>query len=219
MDVKTISVRKDILSANNKTADSTRAMLDKHHCRMINIMSSPGSGKTSLIMRTINRFKDMYNIAVIEGDIASSIDTEKISRLNVPALQINTGGGCHLDAIMIRKALSSLETDKLDIVFIENVGNLVCTADFDLGAHRNAVILSVPEGDDKPYKYPVIFIEADIVLVNKIDVLPYFDFKIDTFPEIIKGLNPSAMVLPVSAKSGEGFDDWFSWIEQTLYWR
>ena len=212
MDVKTISVKKDILSANNKTAGKIRAMLDKHHCRMINIMSSPGSGKTSLITKTINHFKDTYNIAVIEGDIASSMDTDKISQLNVSVLQINTGGGCHLDASMIEKALADLEPEHLDLIFIENVGNLVCTADFDLGSHNNVVILSIPEGDDKPYKYPVIFMEADIVLVNKIDVLPYFDFDLGTFPEVISGLNPSALVLPVSAKSGKGLDEWFSWI-------
>ena len=216
MNVKTVSVKKDILSANSKTAEQIRSGLDKHHVRMINIMSSPGSGKTSLITRAINRFKDLYTIAVIEGDVASSIDAERISQLNVRAIQINTGGGCHLDANMIEKALTDLELDHLDLVFIENVGNLVCTADFDLGAHRSVVILSIPEGDDKPYKYPVIFVEADIVLVNKIDVLPYFDFDLGMFPDIINGLNPSATVLPVSAKSGEGLDDWFSWIEQTL---
>ncbi len=216
MDVKTISVKKDILSANNKTAEQIRSMLDKHNCRMINIMSSPGSGKTSLITKTINQFKDKYNIAVIEGDIASSIDTDKILKLDVKALQINTGGGCHLDARMIEKALDNLDPEKLDLVFIENVGNLVCTADFDLGAHKNVVILSIPEGDDKPYKYPVIFMEADIVLVNKIDVHPYFDFDMGTFPEIIKGLNQSAAVLPVSTKSGEGLDAWFSWIGSVM---
>ena len=216
MDSRTISVKKDILSANNKIAGTIRSRLNRHHCQMINIMSSPGAGKTSLIKRTINRFKDIYGIAVIEGDIASSIDTERISRLNIRAVQINTGGGCHLDANMIDMALSDLDLDHLDLVFVENVGNLVCTADFDLGAHKNVVILSVPEGDDKPYKYPVIFMEADIVLVNKIDVLPYFDFDLGTFPEIIKGLNPSASVRPVSAKSGEGLDNWFLWIEQIL---
>lgn len=216
MDVKKISVKKDILSANSKTAGLIRSGLDKHNVRMINIMSSPGSGKTSLIIRTINRFKDVYGIAVIEGDVASSIDAERISRLNVRAVQINTGGGCHLDANMIERALADLELDQLDLIFIENVGNLVCTADFDLGAHKNVVILSIPEGDDKPYKYPVIFMEAHVVLINKIDVLPYFDFDLDSFPEIINGLNPSAAVLAMSAKSGEGMDGWFSWVEQTL---
>jgi hydrogenase nickel incorporation protein HypB len=216
VNVKSVSVKKDILSANRKIAEQIRSRLDKHHVRMVNIMSSPGSGKTSLITRTIDRFKDLFTIAVIEGDIASSIDAERISQLNVRAIQINTGGGCHLDANMIGKALIDLELDHLDLVLIENVGNLVCTADIDLGAHKNVVISSIPEGDDKPYKYPVIFVEADIVLVNKIDVLPYFDFDLGTFPEIINGLNPSATVLPVSTKTGEGLDDWFSWIEQTL---
>jgi len=213
LNVKTLSVKKNILSANIKTAEGNRSILDKYHIRMINIMSSPGSGKTSLLTKTITNFKDLYRIAVIEGDIASSIDADRISRLNVPAIQINTGGGCHLDANMIEKALTDLELDHLDLIFIENVGNLVCTADFDLGAHKNVVILSIPEGDDKPYKYPTMFMEADAVLVNKIDVLPYFDFDLDTFPEIIKGLNPSATVFPISAKTGEGLDDWFSWID------
>ena len=215
MDVRQISVKKDVLSANSETAERIRSRLKKHHVRMINIMSSPGAGKTSLITATIHHFKNTCRIAVIEGDIASSIDAEKISKLNVPAIQINTGGGCHLDANMIEKAMGDLYLDRLDLVFIENVGNLVCTADFDLGAHRNVVILSVPEGDDKPYKYPLIFAEADAVLINKVDVLPYFDFDLESFPEIINGLNPSAAVIPVSAKTGEGLDGWFSWIEQT----
>jgi len=153
---------------------------------------------------------------VIEGDVASSIDADKIAQQNIPAIQINTAGGCHLDAQMISKALDTLDLDRIDLIFLENVGNLVCTADFDLGAHKNAVILSIPEGDDKPRKYPVAFVEADVILVNKIDVLPYFDFKLDTFPGIINGLNPSARVFPVSAKTGEGMDGWFSWIEEIL---
>lgn len=216
MNIRTVSVKKDILSANSKKAEENRAILEKHHCLMINIMSSPGSGKTSLITSAINRFKDAYGIAVIEGDIASSIDADRISELNVQALQINTGGGCHLDANMVEKALDDLDLDNLDLVFVENVGNLVCTADFDLGAHKNAVILSIPEGDDKPYKYPVIFMEADVVLINKMDVLPYFDFDLVAFPEIMAGLNPSVVILPVSAKSGEGLEEWFLWIEQIL---
>ncbi len=216
MDTKTLTVKRDILSANRKAADDNRALLDKHNVRMINIMSSPGSGKTTLITRTINSLKDRCKIAVIEGDIASSIDADRISKLGVTALQINTGGGCHLDALMTAKAMEKLDLEQLDLVFIENVGNLVCTADFDLGAHKNAVILSVPEGDDKPYKYPVIFMDADIVLVNKIDVIEYFDFNMDTFPEVIRGLNPEASVVPVSGKSGEGMDSWFLWLEEIL---
>jgi hydrogenase nickel incorporation protein HypB len=215
MSAKTLTIKENILRANTERAEANRQLLDTHHVLMINIMSSPGSGKTSLIMRTIDRLRDKYRIAVIEGDIASSIDADKITRQNVPAIQINTGGGCHLDAQMIKKALDALDPDRTDLIFIENVGNLVCTAEFDLGAHKNVVILSIPEGDDKPHKYPVMFVEADVVLVNKIDVLPYFDFKLDAFPEIISGLNPSARVFPVSAKTGEGLDDWYSWIERT----
>lgn len=216
MDKRTITVKKEILSANKETALHNRAMLDKHGVKMINIMSSPGSGKTSLIMKTIERFRETCSIAVIEGDVASSIDADRIAKLGIRAIQINTGGGCHLDAGMIEKVSGSLALDQLDLIIVENVGNLVCTADFDLGAHKNVVILSIPEGDDKPYKYPVIFIEADIVLVNKIDVSPYFDFNMKSFPDVIRGLNPMAEVLPVSTKTGEGLDNWFSWIEGML---
>ena len=216
MTARILTIKENILGANWEKAEINRKLLDNHHILMINIMSSPGSGKTSLIMRTIDRLRDKFRIAVIEGDIASSIDADKITQQNIPAIQINTAGGCHLDAQMIKKALDTLDLDRIDLIFLENVGNLVCTADFDLGAHRNVVILSIPEGDDKPYKYPIVFVEADVVLVNKIDVLPYFDFKLDAFPEIISGLNPSARILPVSAKTGEGMDGWFSWIEETL---
>jgi hydrogenase nickel incorporation protein HypB len=216
MSARTITIKENILGANTEKAGINRKLLDRHHILMVNIMSSPGSGKTSVILRTIDRLRDSYRIAVIEGDVASSIDADKIAQQNIPAIQINTAGGCHLDAQMISKALDTLDLDRIDLIFLENVGNLVCTADFDLGAHKNAVILSIPEGDDKPRKYPVAFVEADVVLVNKIDVLPYFDFKLDTFPGIINGLNPSARVFPVSAKTGEGMDGWFSWIEEIL---
>lgn len=216
MAARILTIKENILGANSEKADINRKLLDSHHILMINIMSSPGSGKTSLIMRTIDGLRDKFRIAVIEGDIASTIDADKITQRNIPAIQINTAGGCHLDAQMVKKALDALDLDRIDLIFLENVGNLVCTADFDLGAHRNVVILSVPEGDDKPYKYPIVFVEADVVLINKIDVLPYFDFKLDAFPEIISGLNPSARILPVSAKTGEGMDGWFSWIKETL---
>jgi hydrogenase nickel incorporation protein HypB len=216
MSSRILTVKENILGANTKKAGIIRELLNRHNIGMINIMSSPGSGKTSLILQTINRLGDKYRIAVIEGDIASSIDADKITRLNIPAVQINTVGGCHLDAQMIEKALDALDLNRIDLIFIENVGNLVCTADFDLGAHKNVVILSIPEGDDKPYKYPLIFVEADVVLVNKTDVLPYFDFKLEGFPEIISGLNPSVKVFPVSAKTEEGLDRWFSWIEEML---
>jgi hydrogenase nickel incorporation protein HypB len=214
MGVQKIAVKQNILGANKEKAETLRKLLDTHHTLMINIMSASGSGKTSLIMQTIAHLKTKYRIAVIKGDIASSIDTDKIAQLNIPAIHVNTVGGCHIDAQMIEKALGILDLAKLDLIFIENVGNLVCTADFDLGAHKDVVIVGVPEGDDKPRKYPVMFVEADVVLINKIDVLPYFDFNLDAFPEIIRGLNPSAKIFPVSAKTGEGLDNWFSWIEE-----
>lgn len=216
MSARIMTIKENILGANAQRADLNRTLLDSHHVRMVNIMSAPGSGKTSLILRTIDRFKDRFKIAVIAGDVGSSIDVDRITQRGIPTLQINTAGGCHLDAQMISKALEALDLGRIDLILLENVGNLVCTADFDLGAHKNAVILSVPEGDDKPYKYPVVFTEADVVVVNKIDALPHFDFKLDIFPGIIGGLNPSAKVLPVSAKTGDGMDGWYSWIEEVL---
>jgi hydrogenase nickel incorporation protein HypB len=216
MSARTITIKENILGANTEKAGLNRKLLDTHHVLMINFMSAPGSGKTSLILQTIDRLRDKYRIAVIEGNTTSSIDADRISQQNIPTMQIDTAGGCHLDAQMIRKVLDSLDLDRTDLILLENIGNLVCTADFDLGAHKNVVILSIPEGDDKPHKYPMVFIEADVVLINKIDVLSYFDFKLDTFPEIISGLNPSARVIPVSAKTGEGMDGWFSWIEEAL---
>jgi hydrogenase nickel incorporation protein HypB len=216
MSARTLTIKQNILAANKETAELNRRLLNDHRTRMINILSSPGSGKTSVILRTIDRLRDKYGIAVIEGDIAASLDADRIMQQNIPAIQINAGGGCHLDARMIKDALGKLDLDRIDLILLENIGNLVCTADFDLGAHKNAVILSIPEGDDKPHKYPVAFLEADAVLVNKIDVLQYFDFKLDVFPEIISRHNPAAKVFPVSAKTGEGMDNWFSWVEEML---
>jgi hydrogenase nickel incorporation protein HypB len=216
MGARTLTIKANILGANAERAEINRKFLDDRHVRMMNFMSAPGSGKTCLILQTIDRLRDLCRIAVIEGSIASSIDCDKITQRNIPAVQINLEGGCHLDARMIRKALDSLDLDSLDLIFIENVGNLVCTADFDLGAHKNVVILGVPEGDDKPRKYPAVFMEADAVLVNKIDVLPYFDFNLEAFPGIISSLNPAAKIFQVSAKTGEGLDGWFSWIEAML---
>jgi hydrogenase nickel incorporation protein HypB len=213
---RTLTIKENILGANSEKAENNRRHLDSHHVRMIALTSAPGSGKTSLILQTISRLQDRYRIAVIEGSIASSIDTEKIMQQNIPAVQINLSGGCHLDAQMIRKALDTWDLEEIDLILLENVGNLVCTADFDLGAHKDVVILSIPEGDDKPYKYPGLFIEADAVVINKIDVLHHFDFNLDAFPEIIEGLNPSARVFPVSTKTAEGLDDWLSWIEKIL---
>jgi hydrogenase nickel incorporation protein HypB len=216
MSVKVLTIKEDLLGANQEKADKNRKLLDKHHNLMINIMSSPGAGKTSLIMQTVKKFKDNTRIAVIEGDIASTIDADKISKQDIPVIQINTAGACHLDANMIESAIDKLVLEQTDLVIIENVGNLVCPAEFAVGAHKNVMLLSVPEGDDKPHKYPLMFTEADAVLVNKIDVLPYFDFNLNAFSDAVSGLNPSAGIFPVSAKTGEGLELWFSWLKDVL---
>jgi len=214
--VRILTIKEDILGANDEKARMNRELVDQHHILMINITSSPGAGKTSLIMQTIGRLKEKARMAVIEGDIASSIDAEKVSKEGIPAIQINTAGACHLDANMIRKALDNLDLGRIDLVFIENVGNLICPAEFALGAHKHVLLLSVPEGDDKPRKYPLMFTQADVILINKIDVLPYFDFDMGAFSGVVSGLNPVAKVLPVSAKTGEGLEQWFSWLEGEL---
>ena len=216
MSVKVLTIKEDLLGANQEKADNNRKLLDKYHNLMINIMSSPGAGKTTLIMQTIKNFKDNTRIAVIEGDIASTIDADRISQQDIPVIQINTAGACHLDANMIENAIDKLVLEQTDLVIIENVGNLVCPAEFAVGAHKNVMLLSVPEGDDKPHKYPLMFTEADVVLVNKIDVLPYFDFNLNAFSDAVGGLNPSARIFPVSAKTGEGLEPWFSWLEGAL---
>jgi hydrogenase nickel incorporation protein HypB len=216
MSVKVLTIKEDLLGANQEKADKNRKLLDKHHNLMINIMSSPGAGKTTLIMQTIKKFKDNTRIAVIEGDIASTIDADRISQQDIPVIQINTAGACHLDANMIENAIDKLVLEQTDLVIIENVGNLVCPAEFAVGAHKNVMLLSVPEGDDKPHKYPLMFTEADVVLVNKIDVLPYFDFNLNAFSDAVSGLNPSARIFPVSAKTGEGLEPWVSWLEGAL---
>ncbi len=216
MTVKILTVKEDILGANDENAKANRKLVDKQHVMMVNIMSSPGAGKTSLILQTVNRFKAGTRIAVIEGDIASTIDADKVSKLGIPAVQINTAGACHLDANMIRKGLEVLELDQLDLVLIENVGNLICTAEFALGAHKTVMLLSVPEGDDKPHKYPLMFTEADVVLVNKTDVMPYFDFNLAAFSKAVTGLNPDVKIMPVSAKTGDGLETWFTWLENEM---
>ncbi len=216
MSVKLLTVKQDILGANDENAKANRERVDKHHVVMINVMSSPGAGKTTLITQTINKFKEKIRIAVVEGDISSTIDADKISTLGIPVVQINTGGTCHLDANMVRKALDSLPLGEIDVIIIENVGNLICTAEFALGAHKKVMLLSVPEGDDKPHKYPLMFTEADVVLVNKTDVMPYFDFDEAAFVKVVNGLNPSGKIFPVSAKTGEGLDAWFAWFEDAI---
>jgi hydrogenase nickel incorporation protein HypB len=213
MAVKVLTIKEDILGANEEKAKKNQRLLDGHRILMVNIMASPGAGKTSLILQTITWLKEKVRIAVIEGDIASTIDADKVSKLAVPVIQINTAGACHLDANMIAKALDNLSLEEIDLLFIENVGNLVCTAEFALGEHRRVMLLSVPEGDDKPFKYPLMFTEANVVVISKSDVLPYFDFNVSAFSEAVSGLNPGAKIFPVSCKTGEGLEAWLSWLE------
>lgn len=209
-------VAEDILGANEEKAQNNQNRLDKHGILAINIMSSPGAGKTSLILSTINRLKQKVRLAVIEGDVASSMDAEKVNEQGVAVVQINTAGGCHLDANMIENALNNLPLNKTDLLLIENVGNLICPVEFALGEHKRAMLLSLPEGDDKPYKYPAMFADADVVLLNKIDLLPHLNFNIDAFQKAVTGLNPKVSILPISCQTGEGLEAWFSWLEAGL---
>jgi hydrogenase nickel incorporation protein HypB len=179
-------------------------------------MSSPGSGKTSTILQTIKGLKDKVKIAVIEGDVSSSIDAEKISKEGILALQINTGGECHLDANMLNRAIKNLPLADIDLLFIENVGNLICTAEFRLGMHKNLVISSTAEGDDKPLKYPLMFTVADVVLINKMDLTPYLNFDADAYKKAVKALNQKAEIFELSCTTGQGIDNWLTWIKKQL---
>jgi len=211
-----IKVLKDILSANDQIAQENRQLLDNNGVLTINVMSSPGAGKTSLILETIRRLKGDVKIGVIEGDVSSSIDAETIGKEGVPVIQINTGGECHLDASMIYRALSNLPLQDIELLFIENVGNLICTAEFAIGAHKNLVISSTPEGFDKPLKYPLMFTVADIVLINKIDLLPHVKFDTDAYKKTVENLNKSVEIFEVSCTTGHGIDRWLSWLQNQL---
>ena len=211
-----VKVLQNILDANDQMANRNQQVLDKAGVLAINIMSSPGAGKTSLILQTIARLKDRVRIAVIEGDIASTIDADRISKEGVSVVQINTGGACHLDANMVSNALDSLSLEDTDLLLIENVGNLVCPAEFKTGAHKRVMLLSVPEGNDKPYKYPLMFTESAVIIVNKIDLLPLLDFDVTAFRQAVTGLNPNVKIFPVSCKTGEGIAEWVSWLESEL---
>ena len=216
MTVKVITVGEDILSANEEKSRQNKTLLAGHGVMTVNIMSSPGAGKTSTIMSTINRLKEKVKIAVIEGDVASSVDADKISDMGIPVVQINTGGGCHLDANMVESALVNLPLQDTDLLFIENVGNLICPNGFTLGEDRRVLISSMPEGDDKPLKYPAMFADSDVVLINKIDLQPYLDFSMESFRKTVTGLNPDVILFPLSCKSGEGMEDWYSWLESEV---
>ncbi len=207
-----VEVLRSVTSANDIIANQNRQVLDKHGIFTINLMSSPGAGKTSLILQTIDHLKNELKLAVIEGDVASKIDADKIDKQGVPVVQINVGGSCSLEAHMIGPALDKLPLQTIDTLFIENVGNLICPAEFALGEHRKVVIASIPEGDDKPTKYPLMFTEADAVVVNKLDLMPHLEFDLSGFRKVVKGLNPKVKIFEVSCKSGKGIDDWCSWL-------
>ena len=207
-----IDLETKILNKNDAQAQKNRALLDEKGVYMVNLLASPGSGKTSTIVATIKALRDRFSIAVIEGDIASDVDSQTVKKLGVPAVQVNTAGACHLEADMLARALDALDLDALDLIFIENVGNLVCPADFYLGENIKAMILSVPEGDDKPLKYPGMFQVAKAIILNKVDVMPAFTFDKALFDEHIDELNPGAPVFPLSATKGEGVDAWASWL-------
>ena len=211
-----IKVLKDILNANNQIAEQNRQLLASKHIMAINLMSSPGSGKTTLILRTVEALQGKARIGVIEGDVSSSIDTKTLSQAGVTAIQINTGGACHLDASMVNSALGNLPLDDIDILFIENVGNLICPGGFDLGEHLKVVILSTPEGDDKPHKYPLLFTQAKALVVNKTDLLPYVGFDLETFARAFKGINQQAAIFPISGLTGEGIEEWGKWVMDSL---
>ena len=216
MAVKVLTIKEDILVANDTRAKENKDLLEKKNILMINIMSSPGAGKTTLLLKTIDNMKDKTRIGVIEGDVASSVDADKINEQSIPVVQINTAGGCHLDANQVNQGMNNLPLDDIDLLFIENVGNLICTAEFNLGEQKKIMILSLPEGHDKPYKYPIMFTEVDVVLVSKTDLAPLLDFDMGEFVGAVKGLNEKTEIFPISAKTGEGMEAWYSWLKKQL---
>ena len=216
-EIKIIEIKKSIFADNDKDAEALRHELKAKGVFLLNLMSAPGSGKTTTLIQTINRLKDKIRIAVMEADIDSDVDAVKIREATgIPSIQLHTGGMCHLDAEMTRQGLAGLDRTPADLVILENVGNLVCPAEFDTGAVCNAMILSVPEGDDKPLKYPLMFTVCDLVVINKIDVLPYFDFDLEKCRENVRMRNPDARVIPICAKTGEGVDAFADWLLQEV---
>ena len=217
---RVLEIKKSVFENNDRQADLLREELKRNHTFLLNLMSSPGAGKTTTLKATIAALKDKVKIGVMEADIDSDVDAKRIAETGVKAIQLHTGGMCHLDAEMTRQGLDGLETGDVELAILENVGNLVCPAEFDTGAVKNAMILSVPEGDDKPLKYPLMFSICDVVLINKIDVLPYFDFDVEKCKEYIKRRNPNAKVFMVCAKTGEGIDEWAQWLlSEVKSWR
>lgn len=217
---KIIEVKESVFANNEKQADDLRAKLKDQGIFLLNLMSSPGSGKTTTLQGTIAALKDDLKIGVMEADIDSDVDAATIEKTGAKVIQLHTGGMCHLDADMTSQGLESLGTETLDLVILENIGNLVCPAEFDTGAVKNAMILSVPEGHDKPLKYPLMFSICDALIINKIDVMPYFDFDMEACKQYAKKLNPDIQIFPISAKTGEGMEAWENWLkEQVLDWK
>lgn len=211
-----VQVLQDIMSANDRIAAKNQDLLNKNNVLAVNVMSSPGAGKTSLILETIERLKSEVKMAVIEADISSTIDADKIIKAGVPAVQINTGGECHTDANMFGTGVERLSLTDIDLLFLENVGNLVCPAEFRIGTQKSVMLLSLPEGDDKPYKYPLMFSSVDAVIVSKMDYLPLSDFDLEQFEKAVKGINPDAQIFRVSVKTGEGIEGWIKWLDTQL---
>lgn len=209
-----INLEAEVLSDNNAAAKFNRDLFEQSKTLVINMMSSPGAGKTTLLEKTVAALGKEYRIGVIEGDLATEKDADRIRELGAKAIQINTNGGCHLDARMIAKVLPDFDFDEIDILFIENVGNLVCPSGYDLGQNHKVAVLSVPEGNDKIPKYPVMFRRTGLVVLNKIDLLPYLDFDVDTAIEDLKGINPDSRLIKVSSRTEEGLDEWFTWLKQ-----
>lgn len=219
-EVRVLEIKQSVFADNDRQAEQLRQELKQKGVFLLNLMSSPGSGKTTTLMRTIEALKDKLKIGVMEADIDSDVDARTISESGAKVIQLHTGGMCHLDAGMTRQGLDGLETEGIELAILENVGNLVCPAEFDTGASKNAMILSVPEGADKPLKYPLMFSICDVVLINKIDVLPYFDFDMDKCKEYIHMRNPQAKIIPICAKTGEGIAEWADWlVEEVKKWR
>lgn len=212
-----VEIVKKIFDSNEQLAEQNRKKLDEYQVFAINVMASPGAGKTTFIVQTIKNLPEGLRLAVIEGDTAPvTIDADKITAAGMTAVQINTGGECHLDANMVGLALDQLDLEETDLLLIENVGNLICPASFKLGNHANILISSTPEGDDKPYKYPNIYRNLDVLIINKTDLLPYLDFRMDYFREGVEMLNPGLKTFPVSSKTGEGFQDWIKWLIENV---
>lgn len=216
---KVYEIKQRVFADNDLEADKVRTELKKDKTFLLNLMSSPGAGKTTTLTKTIAAMKHDFRIGVMEADIDSAVDADTISETGVKVIQLHTGGMCHLDADMTRQGLLELDTSDVDLAILENVGNLVCPAEFDTGAVKNAMILSVPEGDDKPLKYPLMFQVCQCLLINKIDVLPYFDFGLEACKERVWKLNPNMKIIPISARTGEGMDKWIDWLkEETSSW-